>query len=140
MADQENSGRNLVLKKNSVAIAGIRNATIDWSGDSIDISNNDTAGKRKLLGDLAQEQITISGDGIELEDIFRAVCLASGSKMLTDISVDLPIVESTNTTKGTITGSFLVTAFSLGAPYNDAVTFNVTMESSGAWTYTPEAA
>ena len=39
-----NVGRELLVKKNSTVIAGIRTATLDWSGESIDVTTGEDAG------------------------------------------------------------------------------------------------
>jgi len=133
-------GRELLVTKNNVAIAGLRNATLSWSGGSIDITSGEDNGKRLLLAASGQEQIDIKCEGIMKAHVFQALVLGSSSKMLTDIDIEWPIATSPNTTEATLSGNFRISSYEEGAPYNDAITFSMTLESSGAWTYTAEAA
>lgn len=133
-------GRELLVTKNATVIAGIRTATMSWSGESIDITSGEDNGKRLLLAASGQEQIDLSIEGIMKADVFKNLVLGSSSKMLTDIEIEWPIVTSPNTTEATLAGDFRISSYEEGAPYNDAITFSMTLESSGAWTYTPEAA
>jgi TP901-1 family phage major tail protein len=133
-------GRQLVVTKNNVVIAGLRTATLSWSGESIDITSGEDDGKRLLLAASGQEQLDISVEGIMKANVFRDLVLGSASKMLTDIEIEWPIITSPNTTEATLSGNFRISSYEEGAPYNDAITFSATLESSGAWTYSPEAA
>lgn len=133
-------GRELLVKKNSAVIAGLRTATLSWSGESIDITSGEDAGKRLLLAASGQEQVDISVEGIMKADVLRNLVLGSASKLLTDITLEWPIVTPGNTTEATLSGNFRISSYEEGAPYNDAITFSATLESSGAWTYTAESA
>jgi TP901-1 family phage major tail protein len=132
-------GRELLVKKGGTTIAGLRTATMSWSGESIDLTSGEDSGKRKLAAASGQEQIDISAEGIMKEASFRALVLGSASKMLTDITIEFPILNSSNTTPAKLTGDFRISSFEESAPYKDAITFSMTLESSEAWTYTDEA-
>lgn len=132
-------GRNLKVKKAAAVIAGLRSATISYSGESIDLTSGEDNGKRLLDAAAAQEQIDISGEGIMKEALFRELVLGSSSKLLEDITIEFPILTSTNTTPAKLTCDFRLSSYEEVGPYNDAVTFTYTLESSGAWTYTAEA-
>lgn len=133
-------GRKFKLKKGADVLAGIRTKTLTYSGESIDLTSDDDLGKRLLDPDAAQEQIDISFDGIMKGDTLRALVLGSTSKLLTDITLEWPIMLATNTVPAKLVCNFRLTGYEEGGAYNDAVTFSGTLESSGAWTYTPEAA
>lgn len=133
-------GRKVLLKKGGSTIVGLRTTTISWSGESIDVTSGEDDGKRLLLAASGQEQIDISGEGIMKEEQFRTLVLGSTSKLLTDVTLEFPILDTaTNSTAATLTGDFRISSFEEGNPYNDASTFSLTLESSGAWTYTAEA-
>jgi len=51
-------GRELLVLKNNAAIAGLRNATLSWSGGSINITSGEDDGKRLLLAASGEEQIS----------------------------------------------------------------------------------
>lgn len=133
-------GRELLLKKASVVIAGLRTVSLSWSGESIDITTGEDSGIRTLLAASGQEQVDLSCEGIMKAHTFRALVLGSASKMLTDITLEWPIATPGNTTEATLSGNFRISTYEEGMPYNDAITFSMKLESSGAWTYTPESA
>ncbi len=136
-----NVGRELLVKKDSTVIAGIRTATLDWSGESIDVTTGEDAGVRLLLEASAQEQIDMPIEGIMKEEELRDITIgANGTRILTDIEIEWPISDPGNTQPATLTGNFRLSSYSEGAPYNEAITFSGTLESSGAFVYTPEAA
>ena len=136
-----NVGRDLLVTKNAVVIAGIRTATLDWSGESIDVTTGEDAGVRLLLEASAQEQLDMPIEGLMKSELLRELTLgASETRILTDIEITWPIVTPGNTTPATLTGDFRLSSNSEGAPYNEAITFSGTLESSGAFVYTPEAA
>ena len=124
-------GRATLLKKNAVAIAGIRTKSISWSGDSIDVTTDEDSGVRLLLAESSQEQISISFDGVEKSTTIRDIALTIGTtKMLTDITYELD--------DGTvISGDFRLVSYERGSPYQDGTTFSGSLESSGPWVLTP---
>ena len=135
-----NVGRELLVKKNSTVIAGIRTATLDWSGESIDVTTGEDAGVRLLLEASAQEQIDMPIEGIMKEEELRDLTIgASADRILTDIEIEWPITDPANSTPATLTGNFRLSSYSEGAPYNEAITFSGTLESSGPFVYTAES-
>jgi len=133
-------GRKLFIKKNDVNLIGVRSATISWSAGSINLTSGEDNGIRLLDADSAEQQIDVSGEGIIKDAVLRALALSGGSTMLTDITIEFPILNPANTTKAELSGDFKLASFEESAPYNDAITFSFTLESSGPWVYTSEAA
>lgn len=123
-------GRSLLVKRGTVVIAGIRTKTISYGGEPIDVTTDDDSGFRTLLTDAAQMQIDLSVEGITKDDELRAVVMAGGSMMLTDITIEYP-------DGATLTGDFFLASVEESGAYNDAITFTGSLQSSGAWTYTP---
>lgn len=134
-------GREALLTKNDVELAGIRTKGLNWSGESIDVTSGEDDGVRLLLAASGQEQIDMPIDGIFKEDTLLNIVLdIAQSKLLTDIKLEFGIINPTNTTKATLTGDFRLSGFEVGMAYEEGTTFSGTLESSGAWTYTPESA
>lgn len=131
-------GRTLLVKKGSAVIAGLRTATLAFSGESINVTSGEDNGKRLLLAASGEESLDISCEGIMKDDTFRDIALSGASKMLTDITIEWPLVGA-GVTPASLSGNFRVSSYEEGAPYNDAITVTMTLESSGAWTYTAEA-
>lgn len=133
-------GRELLLKKGGTVIAGLRNVTISWGGESINVTSGEDSGQRLLLAASGEEQIDLSFDGLTKDSVLRDIALGSSSKMLTDVTIEWPIFDSvTNSDPADISGNFRFSSYEEGAPYQDAITFSGTLESSGAWTYDPES-
>ena len=136
-----NVGRAASLEKNSVVLAGVRTKTLTWGGESIDVTSGEDDGIRLLLSASGQEQLDIPVEGVTKDDTLLNIALdTTADKMLTDITLTFDIRNPTNTTAATLSGNFRLSGYEEGMAYNDAITFSVTLESSGAWTFTPEAA
>lgn len=127
-----NVGRADSIRKNNVVIAGVREKSLSWAGDPIDVTSDEDAGLRKLLEDYGQQQLSISLSGVFKDDTtFRDIALSSGtSGLLNDITYLFADGSS-------ITGDVLLVGYEEGAPYNDATTFSVTLEYSDTWTLVP---
>ena len=128
-------GRKLLIKKGGTAIAAVRTKGVAWAGEPIDVTTDDDAGFRTLLSDSeGQEQIDLSVEGVMTDSILRDIALAPGtSKFLTDITLEWL------DTGETISGDFKLNSYEESAPYNEAMTFTASLQSSGQWVYTPSA-
>jgi len=126
------AGINLLIKKATVAIAGIRTAKIDFGLNPIDISSADDAGVRKLFSTYTGQAFTLSGSGVEKGGVLATLWAnPSTSKYLTDVTFTIP----TETSSGDVfAGEVLMTAFSITGSYDGAVMFDVTFMSAGTWT------
>lgn len=125
-----NVGRELIVKRGSTVIAGLRTKSISFNGEPIDITTDDDSGYRTLLGDPATLSIDMSVDGITKDNSLRNTALSGGTLLLTNINVTFPNGD-------TITGDFYLASVEESGAYNDALTFSASFQSSGAWTYTP---
>lgn len=132
-------GRELLIKKNSVTLAGVRTKSLSFAGEPVDVTTDDDTGARTLLAESGQEAIDLSVEGITKDTVLRAAALGSGSLMLTDITLEFPKTGTQVTTGDTISGSFFLSSLEESGTYNDAMTFSASLQSSGAWTYTPGA-
>ena len=124
-----NVGRADSIRKNNVVIAGVREKSLSWSGEPIDVTSDEDGGIRKLIEDYGQEQLSISLSGVFKDDTtFRDIALNPGTTgLLTDITYNFADGSS-------ITGDVLLVGYEEGAPYQDATTFSVTLEYSDTWT------
>lgn len=132
-------GRQMLLRKNSTTLVGLRNVTLSWGGESVDLTSGEDAGVRVLDALNGQEQIDISAEFILKDMTMLDIALnPATSKMLTDIDLEWPIIESGNATEATLSGNFKLTSFEQANPYNDAITGSLSLESSGDWTFSAE--
>lgn len=125
-----NVGRNLLLKTGSTVIAGVRTKGISVAGEPIDVTTDDSSGYRTLLAEAGQKSLDISVDGITTDNELRQAMLTGMTLTLAGVSIEYPNGD-------TITGTFLLVNLEESGTYNDAVTFTGSLQSSGAWTYTP---
>jgi len=123
-------GRAALLKKAGTVIAGVQTKSISWAGSEVAITNDDSAGKRKLLTVPGIETLDISVSGVLEGIVLRGLALGASGKLLTDLS----FVFSNG---DIITGNFFMPSYAESGTHNAAVTFTAAFHSSGAWTYTP---
>lgn len=122
-------GRELLVKRGSSVIAGIRTKSISFNGEPIDVTTDDDSGFRTMLDDAGTYAIDMSFDGITKDNDLRGVVLVGGSLMLNDVSIEYPNGD-------TLSGDFFLASLEESGTYNDAITFSGSLQSSGEWTYT----
>jgi len=133
-------GRKFVVKKNDTKLAGVRSKTFTYSGEPIDETSDDDSGRRKLADATGQQQIDMSVEGVLKGSTLRDIALdLEQSNMLTDITLEFPLLDPVNTTAAMLSGNFFMTNFEETGEYNGEITFTTQLQSSGPWTYTPEA-
>jgi TP901-1 family phage major tail protein len=130
------SGRMLLLKvENTLAstfetIGGLRARTLDLSQDMVDVTHGQSAGRwRELLGDAGLRHATISGQGL-----FRD---AISDGLVRSLFFDGAVVRWQVVVPdfGTMEGPFLVTSLEYGGQHDDAITFQMTLESAGVLSF-----
>lgn len=124
------AGRDAVLNKNSVALAGMRVLGFTSNSEPIDITDGDDSGLRTLHSKAGTESLDIPFEGVWKDDTLRALALSSNSKLFTDISMDF--AEG-----GDLAGDFYLNNYSETGNHDGEITFTANFISSGAWTYTP---
>lgn len=127
------SGRNLLLKVKNPAtdtfetVGGLRARSLDLMQDMVDVTHGQSDGRwRELLGDAGLRHGKISGQGLfrnETSDetvrtLFFDGAVANWQIMVPDF--------------GTIEGPFLVTVLDYAGRHDEAITFEMTLESAGA--------
>lgn len=106
--------------------------TITIGGEPIDITQDCDGAFRTLLNQPATRSLDMSIEGIIRQDDWLLMALdPATTNFLEQYTMVIPGV-------GSITGDFFLGNFELGAPSNTAVTFTATVQSSGAWAFTPE--
>lgn len=125
MAD---TGRDLLILKNDVAIAGAQENGITVDNSPVDITSIGDDGYR-TLGDFAgMRTLDISISGVWTDKVIRDVALGT-SLLLTDITIDFA-------DGGDLSGDFYLANYEETGAHDGAVTFTATLQSSGEWTYT----
>ena len=124
-------GRSLLLKKNGTLVATLRSKSISCNGDPVDVTTDDDSGNRKLLAELGQKSCDISADGIEEDGVLRGLWFNGGMNQLyTDFTIEWPNGDE-------LACDFVLASYEESGTYTEAVTFSISLQSSGAPTYTP---
>jgi len=109
-------------------VLGVREKGLECNGEPIDVTSDENSGKRTLLENLsAEDQVNISISGVTKDTRIKAAWF-SGDRTQT-CTLNYPDGSS-------ISGTFFLSSYTETAPYNDAVTFEASLMSSGATTYT----
>ena len=127
------SGRKLVVRRvvggALVKIAAIRTKNPTIAREPIDVTSDDDDGFRTLLAEPGQKQIDLSFSGVTEDDVLLEAA-AAGTPAFERLNLRFP-------SGATIEGDFFFNNLSITGEYNQSVTFEGEMQSSGAWTYAP---
>lgn len=119
-----------------VTVAGIRTAGVTFNGSAADISSADSSGRwRELLADTGLRSFSLSGSGVFDDD--AAVEDMRGHFM--GATESLAYAQIIIPDWGTIECAVHINSFSLTGEHEEAVAFEVSMESAGAVTWTAAA-
>lgn len=122
-------GRDAVLKKAATAIAGVTSTGLSVNNEPVDITSNDSAGFRTLLGTTGTASIDISVEGVYTDDVLRDIAFGTATKLLTDVTFDFANGDS-------LSGDFFLASFEETNPTAEATTFSASFQSSGTYTFT----
>lgn len=125
MAD---TGRDLLILKNAVAIAGAQENGISVDNSPVDITSIGDAGYRTLADFAGMRTLDISVSGVWVDKVVRDSALGT-TLLLTDITIEFA-------DGGDISGDFYLASYEETGAHDGAVTFTASLQSSGAWTYT----
>lgn len=113
--------------ENLLAIAGQQGLTINRSADSIEVTSKDTVGgwKSKIQG---MKEWSIDNDGLYVasDDSHKTLTKAFNDSEL----VCLKVINQKEK-KGLFGGLAIVSDYSLEAPYDDAMTYSISLEGNG---------
>lgn len=111
-----------------VAISGQQGLTINRSADSIDITSKDTQGgwKSKIAG---MKEWSIDNDGIYVPSDESHTELSAAFDSGTPVCVK---VYNGKTKKGMFGGLAVITDYPIEAPFDETVTYSITLEGMGA--------
>lgn len=128
MANEVKRGLDILISVGQTAIGGQRDASIEMSAETIDVSTKTTGDwKAKMTG--AKEWTSDCG-GIYLAG--DAGYQAALDAFINGTIVDVKIADA-NSTVG-FSGKAVITSFSFEAGYEDALTYELSFEGVGALT------
>lgn len=121
-------GRQVALLWNGAAINGVREKGVNLNGEAVDITADENSGWQTLLTVAGQNSVELSLSGVTKDRTLRTDWHA-GTRTRT--------VSLTYPDGSVLSGSFYLESFKEGNPYKDAGTFDATLKSTGAVTWTP---
>ncbi|MDN3273392.1 phage major tail protein, TP901-1 family [Frankia sp. RB7] len=132
-------GRDVLLKLNTtgstyVTIGGAKTVTWTISNTPVDITNADDAGVRKLLENAGVNSISIKCQGVYMDSANDALVNADA---MSNVHRLWQLVWPGVTSDGTLAGSFMIASLEKTGAFNEGATYNITLESAGACSFTP---
>jgi predicted secreted protein len=125
------SGRQMILKKGSTAVAGLTSTNLTINNEGIDITDIGDAGWRTMLADVGARSVDASCDGVLLNGDLLAVSVGGGSGLLAAYTVEVNGI-------GDFTGNWFLSNFTINGPMADAVRFTASIQSAGTITFTAD--
>ena len=130
-------GRDILLKIEGetagvfTTVAGLRARTISLNARTVDVTDADSAGRwRELLAGAGVKRASISGRGLFKDAASDAlVRQAFFDGAVNSCQVIVPDF-------GTIQGAFQISGLEFSGEHNGEVTFDISLESAGALTFT----
>lgn len=120
------TGRSVAFTWNAAAILGVREKGVALNGEPIDITSDESVGWRTLLDVSAQDEVTVSLSGVTKD---RTLKVDWHAKTRTRQ------VVLTYPNGDTLSGQFYLSSYKEGTPYNEAITFEAELVSTGPVTY-----
>lgn len=124
-------GRKVTLTWDGEAIAGCREKAIALNGEPVDVSDDSSAGWRTLLAEPGEKAVDLSLSGVTKSAVLRTAWFAGETQET--------VVVTYPTGGGSFTGTFHLASYQETGAYNDAVTFDCELQSTGAVVFTPPA-
>ena len=125
-----NAGRDVDFEWNGAPVLGVREKSAASNGEPIDVTSDEDNGWRTLLTVPGQNEVEISLSGVT-KDTRLKVDWFAGTRTR--------VATFTYPNGDVLTGSFFMANFNEGITYNDAITFECTLQSTGVVVYTPYA-
>jgi TP901-1 family phage major tail protein len=127
-------GKALLLKIDvsgtMTTVGGMRSTSMTLNDEMVDITNKDSGSQRELLPAGGILSMTISASGVFTDSTAeQTLRSAYGTSTFKSYNVIVPDL-------GTYAGTFQLTSLEYAGEYNGEATYSITLESSGAVTFT----
>jgi predicted secreted protein len=109
-------------------IQGVREKSVALSGTAINVTADESNGWRALLALSAEDEVSINISGVT-KDVRLKNDWFAGTRTQS-VTIEYP-------DGGIISGTFFLQTYTDTGPYNNAMTFQAALLSSGIVTYTP---
>tara|TARA_A100001011_G_scaffold269739_1_gene278989 strand:+ start:288 stop:692 length:405 start_codon:yes stop_codon:yes gene_type:complete len=126
-------GKALLLKVDvsgtMTTVGGMRSTSMTLNDEMVDITNKDSGSQRELLPAGGILSMTISASGVFTDSTAeQTLRSAYGTSTFKSYNVIVPDL-------GTYAGTFQLTSLEYAGEYNGEATYSITLESSGAVTF-----
>jgi predicted secreted protein len=125
------SGRFFLLKKDGVAIAGLRENGISFDGGPVDVTSKEDSGFRTLGAFHGVKSFDLSASGVLKDDVFRDIASNPDAALLLD-DVTLEYADG-----GEIAGDVYLASCEFAGAHDGENTYTLSLQSSEKWTWTP---
>ena len=128
-------------------VAGVREKSVEASGEPVDVTNDDSNGVRALIDAAQVNTVNISVSGVLKDDTLRAdwfAGISNADRRMQNATFQYPVFDPnsaspTPTTGASISGLFYLSEYTETGAHDDAVTFEGTFMNAGPLTYTAES-
>ena len=111
-------------------VGGLRSTGISMNDEAVDVTTKDSSGVRELLANGGIQTCSISGSGVFTDAASETTLKnAFGGANFANFEVVIPDF-------GTYKGKFMVSSLEYTGEYNGEATYSVSLESTGAFTFT----
>lgn len=125
------SGRDFTISKAGTVLAGLRENSVSFDGSPVDITGKSSNGFRTLASFSGVRSFEITASGFLDDIVLQAIAADEDSTLLlTDITIEYA-------DGATCSGDVFLSSYQQSAPHETEVTYSVTLQSSGEWSYTP---
>ncbi len=124
------SGRDFLILKNAVALAGLRENSVSFDGSPVDITSKDDNGFRTMGAFAGVRSFDISASGVLTDDVIRDIAQnPTFGLLLTDVTIEYA--------DGTVVdGNVYLASAEFAGAHDGENTYDISLQSSGAWTVT----
>jgi TP901-1 family phage major tail protein len=120
-------GIDVLIKIGSSAVGGQRGATLNRSGEAIDVTTKDSSGWKESEAGL--KEWGVDCDGLVVVDDTAYAALEAAYMASTEVTVEVAMPSGKK-----YSGSGIITDFPIEAPYDDEVSYSVSILGNGELT------
>mgnify|MGYP000039923241 FL=1 len=131
------NGKDLLIKVDQtgsgsfVTLAGLRATRLSFNAETVDVTSlESTGGWRQLLAGAGAKSAAISGSGV-----FRDAATDARARQIF-FDAEMPQFQVVIPSFGIVQGAFQITAIDYVGTYNGEATFDISLASAGALTFT----
>lgn len=122
-------GVDILIKIGTTVLGGQRNATLNRSAETIDVTTKSSNGWRESVASIKDWGVDCDGLLVENDTAYTSLETAYMNGETVTVEVGFP--------SGTkYSGTAIITDFPIEAPYDDNVTYSVSFQGTGALTKT----